>query len=103
VTVLRIPGELGLVPPVDPDGKPFGTDRALKSNERGRPDVIDITSGGKRLSAGIRPMSTGAAGENGGVVSGAREMVRQRLASGFYERAEVLEAIAGRLLDRLGI
>ena len=99
---MRIPGDFGIVPPVDPDGKPSGSDRAGKGNERGRPDVIEFSSSGRRLSADIASRRTGAAGRSG-LDSGARARIERRLASGFYERDEALEVIAEKLLDRFGI
>jgi hypothetical protein len=103
VTVLRIPGDFGIVPPVDPDGKPRGSGRAGKGSVRGRPDVIKFSQGGKRLSADFAAKTTGTAGETGGLENMLRLKVEQRLASGYYERMDVLEVIADRVLEQFGI
>ena len=100
---MRIPGDFGIVPPVDPDGKPCGTGRSDRSNGRKSPDVIEFSPGGRRLSADIATGETRAAGHSGLLPSGTRERIERRLASGFYERYEALEVIAERLLDRFGI
>jgi hypothetical protein len=100
---LRIPGDFGIVPPVDPDGKPRGSDRAGKGNARGRLDVIEFSSCGKRLSADFASTGTGSARQIEGLDTRARARVEQRLASGYYERTEVLEAIADIVLEQFGI
>jgi len=100
---LRIPGDFGIVPLVDPDGKPRGSERTGKSSEREHPDVIEFSRSGMRLSADITSRRTGAATGNDGLDSGARARIERRMASGFYERYEVLEVIAGKLLDLLGM
>jgi len=98
---LRIPGEFGVIPPVDPDGKPRGGGRAGKGAGRGRPDIIDISVYGKRLGAGITSRRTVTVREDG-LDPGARARVERRLAGGFYEREDVLAALADRLVDVLG-
>ncbi len=100
---MRIPGDFGIVHPVDPDGKPRGSGRAGKGHERGHLDIIEFSRSGKRCSAGITSRRTGAAGENDGLDSGARARIEQRLARGFYERDEVLEVIADKLLYLFGM
>lgn len=100
---MRIPGDFGIVLPVDPDGKPHGSSRAGKGSGRGHPDIIEFSLSGKRLSADITSMRAGPASESDGLDSGARARIEQRMVSGFYERDEVLERIAHRLLDQLGI
>jgi len=100
---LRIPGDFGIVHLVDPDGKPRGGGRIGKDPECGRPDVIEFSGSGKRLSADITSRRTGAARGNDGLDSGTRARIEQRMASGFYERDEALEVIAGKLLDLLGM
>lgn len=99
---MRIPGDFGIMPPVDPDGKPRGTDRARKSEERGNPDIIEISVYGKRLSADFISRKT-RAGHGDGLDSGARARIEQRLASGFYERDDVLAVLADRLIDVFGL
>jgi hypothetical protein len=103
VTVLRIPGDVGIVPPVGPDGKPRGSDRTGKDNTRGSPDIIEFSSSGKRLGADFASESAGVAGRSGTFDTDARATVEQRMASGYYERKEVLEAIADIVLEQFGI
>ena len=100
---MRIPGDFGMMPPVDSDGKPRGSNRARRNTSGARSDVIEFSVNGKRLSADITSRRAGAAGENDGLDSGARSRVERRLTGGFYEREEVLVEIADKLLDLCGI
>lgn len=100
---MRIPGDFGIVHLVDPDGKPRGVGRIGKDSECGRPDVIEFSRSGMRLSADFTSRGTGAARGNDGLDSGTRARIEQRMASGFYERDEALEVIAGKLLDLFGM
>lgn len=100
---MRIPGDFGIVSPAHQDGKPCGTDRAHKGRESGRLDVVEFSSSGRRLSADFAPKRTGTTLKDDGLDTGARESVEQRLASGYYERIEVLEVVAGKLLEQLGM
>ena len=100
---MKIPGDFGMMPPVGPDGKPRGSDRARKGSGGARSDVIEFSASGRRLSADITSRRPGAAGVSGVLDSGARAKVEERLASGFYETEEVLAAIADGVLRELGI
>ncbi len=97
---MKIPGDFGVVPFVDSNRRVTGSERAGK---RRRPDVIEFSGNGKRLSADITLRRTRAAGGNDGTGISARARVEQRLASGFYERDKALELIADKLLDWFGI
>jgi len=90
-------------PPVD--GKPGaeGAPRARKSGELGKGDHVEISDASKSLRAGSgeQPNCAGAPrSEN--ELSKKQATVEERIASGFYNREEVINHIAKRILDLLG-
>jgi hypothetical protein len=81
VTDLKIPVDYGIAAPAGAGGKRLWVKSAGPGARCSKPDVVDISAGGRRLSAGIE----------------------QRLVSGFYDSDEALAVIADRLLGIFGI
>jgi hypothetical protein len=77
------------------DGKPWGSEGAGESIRHGHSDIIEFPVKGEWLGAYVTSKRTGTASPD----SGARARVEQHMASGLYEREEVIAVIAYELLD----
>jgi len=92
---LRIPGDLSVKPPLE--GKP-GAEGAPKTSKPASPppnDRVEISQDSQRLKADADQ----AANEADNKLA----KVQERIASGFYNREEVINHIAKRILDLLGL
>jgi hypothetical protein len=103
VTALRIPGDFGVKPPIE--GKP-GAQGAPKTPKSRRPtqgDRVEISDTSKSLRADTGEQAQRAeAPRSGDAPSKKQATVQDRIASGFYNREEVINHIAKRILDLLG-
>jgi anti-sigma28 factor (negative regulator of flagellin synthesis) len=103
VRALRIPGDFGVKPP--PDGKP-GAESTRKTAKSARPetgDRVELSEASKRLRA--RPADEAKptdSPEPQDALSKKQATIQERIASGFYDREEVINHIAKRILDLLG-
>jgi hypothetical protein len=100
---LRIPGDFGVKP--SPDGKP-GAEGAPKTPKSGKPepgDRVEISDTSKRLRTGAGEQAKRAeAARSEDALSNKQATVEERIAAGFYNREEVINHIAKRILDLLG-
>lgn len=92
---MSIPGDFGAMPSANHDGKPCGSERAGDGIRHGYSDIIKFPVKGRGLGAYVTSRRTGTAGPD----SGARARVERHMASGLYEREEVIAVIAYELLD----
>jgi hypothetical protein len=99
---LRIRGDSGVTPP--PERKPAskGAPDVPQTDKADRGDRVDISEASRRLKADltISPKSSDAT-RVADAPAGKRATVEERMASGFYNREEVINHIARRILDLL--
>jgi hypothetical protein len=99
---LRIRGDSGVTPPLE--RKP-GSEGVPGNPESGKPDQgdrVEISDTSRRLKANLSEKPAPSDAPNGeAALARKRAAVEERIASGFYNREEVINHIARRILDLL--
>lgn len=102
---MRINGEANVVPPRHDRAKPGGPDRGRSRRPLGAGDSVEISSAAQKL----QKEGKAAAGRTRTSSSEERDLVKAKaeiqakIASGFYDRDEVVREVAKKILDLLGL